>query len=411
MKNLVARILRKLSSSDISAEQQKTIIQNEKTRQRTTDEKEVFSQDAAHSTIKDRITTKKGEFRGMFERVIQPEERTLKNYININFWRKKRAEYSIIREKEKQDLNVFSVLKEAALPTIEYYILTILSCIIATIGLLQGSTAVIIGAMIVAPLMTPILAFSLGVIWGDINLIKTSLSSITKGVMLSVFISALISFSIPLPSYTQEILARTKPTLFDIIVALASGIIGAYGNANKKISNTLAGVAIAVALMPPLCTVGIGLGTFNREIAYGAGLLFLINLVSISLAGAIVFWAMKIHPSMEDTGTVARRALSQIAISIIVLIAISIPVGFYMHEGYVIASMQKNARLIIANALPDAEIFKMKASREEGSFNMDISIISAYIADMKKLDTIRNTIKEKHQDIKRLTIRFIQSME
>ncbi|HRX16872.1 MAG TPA: TIGR00341 family protein, partial [Spirochaetota bacterium] len=204
-------------------------------------------------------------------------------------WKSTYSEYKARRNKEKEDLNVYGILFDGASPSIEYYMLTILSCVIATTGLIQGSTAVIIGAMIVAPLMTPILASSLGVIWGDFKLMRMSFFSLVKGAILAILISSALAYIIPLSSYSDEILARTTPSLFDILVALASGSVGAYGYANKKINNTLVGIAIAVALMPPLCTIGIGLGTLNSQIAIGATVLFLINYVSISLAGAIIF--------------------------------------------------------------------------------------------------------------------------
>ena len=359
------------------------------------------------SGMKGRVAARSQEVRGMFGRVIQPEERTLKNYMSVAFWRTKRAEYSQLREKEQQDLDVFNVLREGALPTIEYYVLTVLSCVIATTGLLQGSTATIIGAMIVAPLMTPILAFSLGVNWGDVDLIKTSAQSIAKGVFLAIFISALISYVVPIPAYTAEILSRTRPTLFDIIVAIASGIVGAYGNANKRISNTLAGVAIAVALMPPLCTVGIGIGTFNREVATGAALLFLINLVSISLAGAAVFWAMKVHPLLEDAGAVNKRALYQIVISVCILAVISIPVFLYMREGYLLANAQQHARELIAREIPGSEIFHISTPKAEGAFTLNVSIISGAPLDGKVAEGIRKRVLEKHPLIRNLTLRNI----
>ncbi len=197
--------------------------------------------------------------------------------------------------------------------------------------------------------MTPILAFSLGVIWGDLVLMKTSLLSILKGTLIAIGISAAIAYLVPMASYSPEIIARTKPTLFDIMVAIASGVVGAYGNANRRISNTLVGIAIAVALMQPLCTIGIGLGSFNYSIATGAAILFIINLVSISLAGAFVFWVMKIHPVLADEDKVKRRALYQIVLSITILVLIAVPVGIYMVEGYQLEKAQQ----VVKEDLPE----------------------------------------------------------
>ncbi|HPB81597.1 MAG TPA: TIGR00341 family protein, partial [Spirochaetota bacterium] len=321
----------------------------------------------------------------------------------------KREQYAKIKSKEKQDLNVFKLLSDGARPTIEYYILTILSCIIATTGLIQGSTATIIGAMIVAPLMTPILAFSLGVIWGDIDLIKTSMQSIIKGTVIAILISALIAYLVPIPTYSGEIIARTKPSLFDIIVAVASGIVGAYGNANKKISNTLVGIAIAVALMPPLCTIGIGLGKFNIEIATGATILFIINLVSISLAGAIVFWAMKIHPVLADEGQVKKRALYQIAMSIIILVAISIPVGIYMWDGFKIATSQETVRKVMLQDYPGLSIFQMKTERIRHGHRLILIITGKQQPGQEDIDALKNRIMRENSGIRETLIQFIQS--
>ena len=322
--------------------------------------------------MKERISEQRHEVKEMLDHMIMPEERTLRNYMSMNFWRSKREEYRKIKEKEKEDLNVYKVLSDGARPTIEYYILTILSCIIATGGLIVGSTAIIIGAMIVAPLMTPILAFSLGVIWGDIKLMRTSLESILKGAAVAVLISAVITLFVPETTYSPEIIARTKPTLYDIIVAIASGLVGAYGYANKKISSALVGIAIAVALMPPLCTIGIGLGSFDMDVTVGATTLFVINLVSISLAGAVVFWAMKIHPIHADKEEVKRRAIFEIVASVIILSAIAIPVGYFMVEAYSVGKAKSNVEEVLTEELSGTSIFDMKTEKTEGGYEIAV---------------------------------------
>lgn len=356
-----------------------------------------------------RLAAQTDEIRRMFQHVIEPEERTLKNYISPSFWKTKRDQYRQIKDKEKQDLNVYQMLSDGARPTIEYYILTVLSCVIATTGLLQGSTATIIGAMIVAPLMTPILAFSLGVIWGDILLVRTALFSLLKGMLLAVFISATIAYYIPMAGYSSEILARTQPTLFDIIVALASGIVGAYGNANKKISNTLVGIAIAVALMPPLCTVGIGLGTANMEVAGGAFLLFLINLVSISLAGAVVFWGMKIHPALADQEQIKKRALYQIVLSILLLTAIAVPVGLYMWNGYTLSKARRTVQETVRREMPGVTIFDMQSEKRGDRYQFLITLSGDRTPAPAAVKNIRERLRKECPCIGEIRLRFIQS--
>lgn len=361
------------------------------------------------NTIKDKTSGRFIEIKNFMGHVIEPEERTLKNYMNFDFWKSKRELYRELREKEKQDQNIYQTLYDGATPTIEYYILTVLSCIIATTGLLQGSTATIIGAMIVAPLMTPILAFSLGVIWGDLDLIKTSVFSLFKGILISLSISAAIAFIIPMEGYSSEITARTSPTIFDIVVAFASGLVGAYGNANKRISNTLVGIAIAVALMPPLCTVGIGIGTLNKTVALGASVLFLINLVSISLAGAIVYWGMHIHPASANEGVVRKRALYQIVISVIILAAISIPVGIYMKNGFLINRATRTAGEIISTELPGVTLIELKREISGEQYNFTATISGDIEPEADKAVSISAKAAEADRRIGRIKLMFIKT--
>ena len=347
----------------------------------------------------------------LFRQIIEPDERTLGNFINPAFWLRKGSELQRIREKSREDRSIFQVLSEGALPSFDYYVLTVLSCIIATTGLIQGSTATIIGAMIVAPLMTPILAFSLGVIWGDLGLIRTSLTSLFKGIILAIAISALLAALIPIPGYSEEILSRTRPTLFDIVVAFASGLVGAYGNANRKISNTITGIAIAVALMPPLCTIGIGLGTMNRQIASGAGILFLINLISISLAGAIVFWVMRIHPVLADREEVRKRALYQIVISIMILTGISVPLGIYMREGYRISSTLDYARDLIREKCPGVSIYEVRPVKTLTGYELKLTLFGAVSPPIKSISDVRDAIRDRNSEIGTIDIDFIKGLK
>ena len=347
--------------------------------------------------------------KSIIKQIIEPEERKIKNYFNPLFWKKKAEDYNQLREKEKTDLDVYKTLAEGARPTIEYYILIVISCLIATSGLIQGSSATIIGAMIVAPLMTPILSFSLGVIWGDFNHMKTALSSLTKGVLLAVFISSLIAYFIPITDFSAEIMARTRPSIFDILVALASGIVGAYGYANKKMSNTIVGIAIAVALMPPLCTVGIGLGTADYAVASGAFILFIINLVSISLAGAVVFWIMEIHPLVEEKADVLKRAVSQIVFSVVILALISVPVFYYMKEGYVTRQNEKIIDQIIHSSYPNISVMEMHSVKSRDGYHIQLTLKGDKAPFSEGYNDFVSRIRKECNGVQGIEVHFIES--
>ena len=171
---------------------------------------------------------------------------------------------------------------------------------IAALGLLVNSPAVIIGAMLVAPLMAAIVGLGLGMIQADGKLLGLAASATVKGMLLAILMGLLAGFLLRSAAEpTSEILSRTRPNLFDLGVALVSGLAGAYAICRKNVSASLPGVAIAAALVPPLATVGIGISWLNMEVAQGALVLFLTNLVAISAASGFVFFMMGFRPKLE----------------------------------------------------------------------------------------------------------------
>ncbi|MBD0386767.1 MAG: DUF389 domain-containing protein [Nostoc sp. C3-bin3] len=170
-----------------------------------------------------------------------------------------------------------------------YIILIISSCAIATLGLLSNSAAVIIGAMIIAPLMLPIRGLAFGALQADITLFRKGVIAVVVGTVLAVAIAFTLGCLVGLPRYGSEILARSKPTLLDLGIAVAAGGISGYAKVETKISGSLAGTAIAVALMPPICVIGLGLAQGNWSLSFGATLLYLTNLLGIALSCMVTF--------------------------------------------------------------------------------------------------------------------------
>ncbi len=164
--------------------------------------------------------------------------------------------------------------------------LWILVCaiLIASLGLNMNSTAVIIGAMLISPLMGPIMGIGLGVGIGDSNLIRSSLKNLFVATLFSLLASALYFVLSPINEARSELLARTQPTIYDVMIAFFGGFAGIIATGSKTKGNILPGVAIATALMPPLCTAGYGLATLQTKFLFGAMYLFLINAVYIGLA-------------------------------------------------------------------------------------------------------------------------------
>jgi len=223
---------------------------------------------------------------------------------------------------------VFKQLSSASSPNFDYFLLVILSCAIATFGLLTDSAAVIIGAMLVAPLMSPILGLSLASVVGERYVFQRAVIALVRGILLAVAFSALLSWTAQLLPFDilkelpAEVVARTRPTPFDLGIALAGGAAAAYALAQPQLSAALPGVAIATALMPPLCTAGIGLSLRSVEVALGAFMLFLTNLVAISFAGILVYILLGFRPAKpsEQPNGLPRSLYISMGMVLIVLI-------------------------------------------------------------------------------------------
>ncbi len=213
---------------------------------------------------------------------------------------------------QKRRGEVLSRLRDDSSPDFDFFLLVLLSSVIATLGLLIDSPATIIGAMLVAPLMSPIIGLGMGSIRGDDQMIRNAASSLIRGAVLSVVIAALLTLgNIYMPfidlrvsALPGEVMARTQPSPIDLAIALAGGLAAAFALAMPNISAALPGVAIATALMPPLCTIGIGLAFARWDVAGGAFLLFITNAVTIAFAAMLVFFALGFAP--RDIGRAGR---------------------------------------------------------------------------------------------------------
>lgn len=186
-------------------------------------------------------------------------------------------------EKMRVDLTEDSQLN------LNFMVLTITACLIATFGLLSNSAAVIIGAMIVAPLMMPLRALAFGALEGDATLFRSSLISLGSATLISLSLAIFLGRLTGFPEFGSEVLARTEPTLIDLGIAVVAGGLSGFAKVRPKVSDALAGTAIAVALMPPLCVVGLSISQGLWENSWGAFLLYFTNLLGITLACMIVF--------------------------------------------------------------------------------------------------------------------------
>lgn len=189
-----------------------------------------------------------------------------------------------------------------------YLLLVMLSTIVAAIGLIENNVAVVIGAMVIAPLLGPSLALSLGTALGDINLMLKSAQTFLAGILLAVAMSVGLGYFWLSDLSSPELMSRTHAGMESVALALASGAAAAL-SLTTGLSSVLVGVMVAVALLPPAATLGLMLGFGNFDLATGAGLLLAVNIVCVNLASKVVFFVKGIYPRTWLEKEKAKRAM------------------------------------------------------------------------------------------------------
>lgn len=238
----------------------------------------------------------------------------------------------------------------------------ILAIIIASVGLNMNSTAVVIGAMLISPLMGSIMAMGYGLATVDVPMVKKAVSGFAAQIIICILTSTVYFFISPISEASSEILARTSPTIWDVIIAISGGIAGMIGSSRKEKTNLIPGVAIATALMPPLCTVGYGLATAQWSYALGAFYLFFINSFFIALSALIVSKFMRL-PVKHYLEKAARRRMFRwiIIVSIVtvipsILIAVNIVTETILasrYDSYIKTEFSFNETQVVQSAIDE----------------------------------------------------------
>lgn len=238
-----------------------------------------------------------------------------------------------------------------------WWIMLLLSVAIATFGIQQDSTAVVIGAMLIAPLMVPILGVAAGIVNAWTARIVGSFTMVVAGVAAAVVLAFVVGqwipSIVPLAANTQ-VISRTSPNIVDMLIALAAGAAGAYANVDRRVSDSIAGVAIAVALVPPLAVVGLTLEAGMYADSLGAFLLFLTNLVSIILSATLVFFISGFAPfeRLRENREKSRAVLRTVGV---VALVILVPLSFTAEGIFTTAGRQNSAQRIVEEWLGEED--------------------------------------------------------
>lgn len=270
-----------------------------------------------------------------------------------------------------------------------YYTLLAVSAFIATLGVLVDNSTVIIGAMLIAPLMVPIMALSVAIAKGESEKMIRSLGNISMSVLVVVFIAYITANLVPVVDIPEQALLRAQPNIVDLLIAIASGMIGMYAYLHKDIPESLVGVAIAVSLVPPLTVIGIGFTLGVYLLSLGATVLFFTNVVAIIGAAVVVlFW----HGRFAGvTGTEQERdvalASSGITIVIAVLLAVLLSGAFLQ-----VYKEEQRKELISETLTPLIEAVGGKITELEvthGKGQTRVDVIARVPEEVERLDIKR----------------------
>ena len=286
-------------------------------------------------------------------------------------------------------------LHDNAMLSVSYIILLAISTVICTLGLLLDSPAIVIGGMIISPLMWPLMKISAGISLARQRYITQSLILLFFSVGISLASSFLITLVSPLKVISPEIIARTQPTLLDIVIALSAGTVAALAIVQKKISSSLAGVAIATSLMPPLCVGGIGLALLNPKVATGGLLLFVANVVSIIFVSIFVFRIVGIET--HGTQKLQKNGILFVALMLIIT---AFPLFFFLKNYSFEAMAYQKAQRVLSTSLeglsPSIYLENVKTrleiSKESGAevirVDADVLVPEDMVIDFKQKEAI-----------------------
>lgn len=276
-----------------------------------------------------------------------------------------------------------------------YTFLLLLANFIALFGLITNSVAVIIGAMLISPLMGPIISFGFAYIASERVLMKQSAVTIVKSLVYVIASAAVLSYLSPLNDITNQILIRTKPNLYDLFIAIFSGLTVAVSFMSKKANGVtiLTGVAIATSIIPPLSVVGFGIGTGNWSISIGSFLLFFTNFTAIVATTALsgILFGYNFFHQLKDFNYIKKRLLTVV----VIIFVISVPLSYTLKKSIEEVRVRRVINQAV-NSIKDASIFNISYSSDKDKIlHVQIALASARPVTKDIVGKLENTIDTK----------------
>ncbi len=309
--------------------------------------------------------------------------------MQLNF----RKIFNVFRLSDERHVKVLEQIKESAKGDLDFFTLTIFAGIIITLGLILNSSAVIIGGMLMAPLVWPILAMALSMIRGSLRLFEQSLFTLFKATASILLVAYLMGLILPFNEFGMEVISRTQPTILELFIALAAGFVAAFVISYPGLGSFIAGVVIASAVVPPLCVVGLSLAEKNLGQAAGSLLLFVSNLIAMILSAALFFVLAKFKPLSGEESLERRR--NNVVWSVVFLIIIIIPLIIITSDTLKNNQQIKIVRGVINLRVSQSEISDIKLSGRDDVLFIEIVVRAKNNLTPKQMDSLTNQLSEE----------------
>ncbi len=305
-------------------------------------------------------------------------------------------------------------IRKNSVADLPFIFMNVMATIVAAYGLLADSTAVVIGAMLIAMLLGPITGISLGLIDGNKKLLGAAFLSEIAGVLCvlaTAFVIGWIHKDIPAGT---EITSRTAPNIIDLIIALAGGAAGAYATASPRLSSGLIGVAISTALVPPLAVCSILLARGEYESAFGGFLLFFANFIAIQFSSSVVLWLAGYHRLTGKSEEENKQIILRNALSFLVLLILAAALGYNFLQSAQKQNFERNVRADLKSAVENFQatsINDVQFKTESGKIIVTAVLRTPFVFSKEQVQAIEKTLPTKSGYDVELHIRSVITTE
>ncbi|MFW5981619.1 MAG: TIGR00341 family protein [Halanaerobiaceae bacterium] len=285
-----------------------------------------------------------------------------------------------------------------------YILLVFLSAVIATMGLILDNVAVIVGAMVIAPVLGPLLALTIGIMLADYRLIRKGIAAEILAITIAITVGATFALFLPEAELSNSLYIRMYPNIGDLFIALAAGGAGAYSLIKNQLESGLIGVMVAAALIPVMATIGVGVGLGFMAMVWGASILLVVNLLSILLANIIVFYFKGLKPQLWYKHKAKKVIKKSLSFVILAIILISIPLAIITtYQFYVQKPVDRINDLVREALVLDYRIDRI---RVDGNL-VEVYLYAEHEIDDKRLLNVKNKIQEELDEEYTVNFKFI----